>query len=158
MKLYFLRHAEAEGGTFNDFDRRLTERGKRRTATAAQVMLRLGSKPTAIYSSPRLRAKETAEIVADVLGRDVTITDRLDFSFELEDVETLVNTHNEDDEVMFVGHNPSFAEVVGDLSGGDVVMKKGGLARVDVVGWASPIEGQLIWLIAPRVFDALGDE
>lgn len=157
MKLYFLRHAEAEESS-NDFDRRLTERGKRRTETAAQVLLRLGITPTAIYSSPRLRAKETAEIVADVLGMDVTITDRLDFMFELEDVEALADTHNEDDELLFVGHNPSFAEVVGDLSGGDVVMKKGGLARVDVVGWGTPIEGQLIWLIAPRVFDALDND
>jgi hypothetical protein len=46
--------------------------------------------------------------------------------------------------------------VVGELTGGNVLMKKGGMARVDVVTAMSPLRGQLAWLIAPKVFDALG--
>jgi hypothetical protein len=45
---------------------------------------------------------------------------------------------------------------VGELCGGDVVMKKGSFARVDIYAPAAPLRGQLIWLIAPKVFDAVG--
>lgn len=156
MRLYFFRHAEAGYHYPSDFDRELTERGRRRTQTAAEVMVRLGIKPEHIYSSPRIRALQTAEIAAAELGMEVEVDRGIDFGFDLHIVEMLIEPLNEGDEVMFVGHNPSFEAVVSDLTGGDVAMKKGGLARVDVVGYASPIEGQLIWLIAPKVFDALG--
>jgi phosphohistidine phosphatase len=157
MKLYFFRHAEAEQGLSNDFERRLTRLGSRRTETAAQVLLTLGIKPAHIYSSPRIRARQTAEILADALEMDVELEDGLDFGFDLDVVEQLAEGLDEGGEVMFVGHEPSMSEVVGDLIGGEVVMKKGGMARVDVTFFASPLEGELVWLIAPKVFDVLGD-
>jgi hypothetical protein len=46
------------------------------------------------------------------------------------------------------------SDTVGELTGGQVVMKKGGLARVDIHSRA-PLRGALVWLIAPRVFEAL---
>src|SRR5208283_3739184 len=66
MKLYVLRHAEAEpgaGGT-SDEARQLTERGKARMAEAARGMRRLGLEFDAILTSPLARARQTAEIVA----------------------------------------------------------------------------------------------
>jgi phosphohistidine phosphatase len=154
MKLYFLRHAEAEELAASDFERRLTERGTRRTETAARVLVRLGIRPH-IYSSPRVRALQTAEIVAGALGLPVEVNGGLDFAFDLDVVEELVGDLVPDAEVMFVGHEPGMSEVIGDLTGADVVMKKGGLARVDVDFLAEPLAGQLIWLIAPKVFDQL---
>jgi phosphohistidine phosphatase len=156
MKLYFFRHAEAEPGLSNDFERRLTRRGSRRTETAAQVLLALGISPAHIYTSPRIRARQTAEILADALDMDVELEDGLDFGFNLDVVERLAEGIDEGGEVMFVGHEPSMSDVVSDLIGGEVVMKKGGMARVDVTFFASPLEGELVWLIAPRVFDVLG--
>jgi phosphohistidine phosphatase len=156
MRLYFFRHAEAEPGLSNDFERRLTRRGTRRTETAAQVLLTLGIGPAHIYSSPRIRARQTAEILADALEMDVELVDGLDFGFDLDVVEQLAEGLDEGGELMFVGHEPSMSEMVGDLIGGEVVMKKGGMARVDVTFFASPLEGELVWLIAPKVFDALG--
>jgi phosphohistidine phosphatase len=156
MKLYFFRHAEAEPGLSNDFERRLTRRGTRRTETAAQVLLALGISPAHFYSSPRIRARQTAEILADALEMDVELEDGLDFGFDLDVVERLAEGLDEGSELMFVGHEPSMSEVVGDLIGGEVAMKKGGMARVDVTFFGSPLEGELVWLIAPKVFDALG--
>jgi phosphohistidine phosphatase len=157
MRLYFLRHAEAEQLAASDFERRLTGRGIRRTQTAAQVLLKLGIKPAHIYSSPRVRALQTAEIVAGVLDLPVEVNDGLDFRFDLEVVEELIDDLAPDAEVMFVGHEPGMSEVVGDLTGADVTMKKGGLARVDVDFVTEPFSGQLIWLIAPKIFDQLGE-
>jgi phosphohistidine phosphatase len=156
MKLYFLRHAEAEELAASDFERRLTARGTRRTETAARVLVRLGIRPH-IYSSPRVRALQTAEIVAGALDLPVEVDDGLDFAFDLDVVEELIGDLAPDAEVMFVGHEPGMSEVVGDLTGADVAMKKGGLARVDVEFMAEPLSGRLIWLIAPKVFNRLGE-
>ncbi len=156
MRLYFVRHGIAEDLATSDFDRELTKRGRRRVANSAKVMKRLGIKPSQIYSSPRLRARQTAEIVADALGRGVTLSEAVNFGFDRADVRRLTRNLSADDEVMFVGHNPDMSILVSEITGVDLSMKKGGLARVDVIGRAVD-EGELVWLIAPKVFDALQD-
>lgn len=155
MRLYFVRHGHAEDGiNIADHDRQLTAQGIARMQTAARVMKRLEIAPTNIYSSPRVRARQTAEIIADVLGKTIDIRPEVDFSFNVQAVATLIADHTADDEVMFVGHNPSMSDVVGELTGARVSMKKGGLARVDVPATAL-IYTELVWYIAPKVFDAL---
>ncbi len=155
MRLYFFRHAEAEYDAATDYDRELTQRGIRRTETAARVMVKLGLAPAYIYSSPRVRAEQTAKIAADALEMEVEITELLDFNFSLEAVYRLIRNLSTEDEVMFVGHNPSMSVVVEELTGVNANLKKGGLARVDIYGPDSG-SGELVWLIAPKVFDALG--
>lgn len=157
MKLYFLRHGEAEDGLADDASRRLTQKGIARLDIAAQVMQRIDINPQFIYSSPRIRAQQTAEIVAEAFGLDVEIRKEVNFSFSIDAVAKLIEPLPEDSEVMFVGHEPSMSTTISDLTGADVVMKKGGLARVDIVQYAPPLEGQLIWLITPKVFEALND-
>lgn len=157
MKLYFLRHAEAEdivsGST--DHDRKLTARGIERTRAAGTVLVALNLKPTHIYASPRVRARHTAEIIARALGVKVEIHDDVNYDFDVQAVAKLIGGLTDEHEVMFVGHEPSLSQVIGQLTGGNVVMKKGSLARVDVVLPTSPLRGQLIWLIAPKIFEAL---
>lgn len=156
MRLYFLRHAEASYDAASDHDRPLTQRGQDRTQTAANVMKRLGIEPAYIFSSPRVRARDTAQIVADALKMDVDIHEAVNFSFSRAKLHNLIRELDEGDDVMFVGHNPSMSEVVSDLCGADINMKKGGLARIDL-DTVTPMRGSLVWLIAPKVFDALGD-
>ncbi len=157
MKLYLVRHAEAEDASdsVSDENRQLTAAGISRTQTAAHVMQRLGLKPQHIYSSPRARAAQTAEIIGKALKVPVKIHEAVDFTFDIQAVETLGSGLDDSAELMFVGHDPSMSKVVSDLTGANVVMKKGSLARIDVVTIASPLRGRLVWLIAPKVFDAL---
>ena len=160
MRLYFLRHGEAEdiSSATSDHERKLTTKGIERLETAAKVLSNLPIKPKHIYASPRVRALHTAEIVAKALGKKVEVNEAVNFSFSLSAVETLINGLDNSDEVMFVGHEPSMSQIVGQLTGGNVAMKKGGLARVDAVIPTSPLRGQLIWLIAPKIFDSLDDD
>lgn len=157
MRLYFLRHGIAENLATSDFERELTKRGRRRVATSAKVMKGLGIAPRQIFSSPRLRARQTAEIVADALGMTVTISEAVNFGFDLRDLRRLTQDCSADDELMFVGHNPDMSLLVSEISGVDASIKKGGLARIDVIG-SRVDEGELVWLIAPKVFDALHDK
>lgn len=156
MKLYFLRHAEANYDAATDHDRPLTKRGEQRMKSAAKILRRLDLHITHLYSSPRVRARDTAKIVADALGLAVEIREELNFSFNVGDVVMLTSALTEAHAVMFVGHNPSLSEIVSVLTGARVDMKKGGLARVDIPEPGARV-GELVWLIAPKIFDALDD-
>ena len=154
MRLYFVRHGIAEDFADSDFQRELTKRGRRRIYRAAAVIERLGIQPVKIFTSPRARSLQTADIMAEALGMRATVTDAVNFGFDLADVGRLIKPLRGNDEVMFVGHNPDMSLLVNALTGSDVAMKKGGLARIDIYGREAQ-NGELVWLIAPKVFDAL---
>ena len=73
MQLYFLRHAIAHDADENTSDeqRALTDKGIAHTRHTARLIKALGVKPNRLYSSPLVRARETANIVAQLLGIEV---------------------------------------------------------------------------------------
>ena len=102
-------------------------------------------------TSPLARARRTAEIVAEDLAlRDRLVEDeRLAPGFDVRRLEQVLAAHGPADALMVVGHEPDFSETVAELiGGGEIVMKKGGLARVDVT---APVAGggELVWLLTP---------
>ncbi len=80
MKLYFVRHGESEANLLHEFSNRglkhsLTARGKQQAITLAQ---KLGGISVAkLFSSPLLRAVQTAGILSAKLGVPYEITDAL---------------------------------------------------------------------------------
>ena len=149
-----MRHGIAEDFATSDFARELTPRGRRRVGQSAAVMRQLRLQPQRIFSSPRLRSLQTAELIAAALDCPVTVAEEVNFGFDLDDISYLTKDLPIGAEAMFVGHNPDMSLVVHGLTGVDVSMKKGGLARVDVFD-GQAAKGELVWLIAPKVFDAL---
>jgi phosphohistidine phosphatase len=156
--LYFFRHGEAEDAAngMSDNDRTLTSKGTRRTTNAAQALTRLKVKPARLYSSPRVRARQTADILAESLGLPVEVRDEVDFNFSVSAVERLIADVDGEQDVLFVGHEPSLSIILSEMTGANVAMKKGGMARVDIAPTTSPLRGRLVWLLAPRVFDEVG--
>ncbi len=154
MQLYFLRHGEAEDYNEDDHNRALTTIGKSRLQTAAQVMRRLKFNLTHIYTSPRIRALQTAQIVGKELGIDPHITELLNYGFNLNALTQLIASSPDDSQVMLVGHEPTFSQTIAHLTGGHVNMKRGGLVRIDVPK-AHLNSGILVWVVAPKVFDSL---
>src|SRR5919198_3484467 len=67
MKLYFLRHADALEGT-DDAARPLSAHGKKEAREVGRFLKRAGIEFDAAYSSPLIRARQTAEIVLDFCG------------------------------------------------------------------------------------------
>lgn len=154
MKVYFLRHgkaanrAEWAGG---DDDRPLTREGEEAMTREAAALRALDLAPDVIVTSPLARARRTAEIVADGLGlRGRLVEDeRLAHGFDVHRLAQVLAAHDPADVVMVVGHEPDFSAAVAELiGGGEIVMKKGGLARVDVT---APVAGggELVWLLTP---------
>lgn len=156
MRICFFRHALAEDNTdgrLMDAERRLTPRGIARTEQAAQFLAALGLQPGVLYSSPLVRARDTAAILGKQFGLAVTETPLLAPGFNVNALERLVQGLAGDAEVMVVGHEPDFSGTIAALTGGGrVEMKKGGLARVDIIA-TDPLRGTLVWLLPPSVMD-----
>jgi len=154
MIVYIMRHGKAEDLALSDEVRALTSEGVRKTEEAARVLRRLNIQPNAIYASPRTRAQQTAQIVAQALGQRVTTREELDFAFDLGRMMGLLVSHDERDEVLLVGHNPSLSEVVQAACGANVMLKKGAVAALN---WsqAVPRQAELLWLATPSLFGSL---
>lgn len=156
-RLFFLRHARADRDRFHGTDdsmRPLVDEGRRRTRDSARFMADLGlADVDVIVTSPLVRARETAQITAEELGLgDRVLEDpRLGLGFRLGVLsDVLADLPGQPRQVMLVGHEPGFSGVIGDLTGGEVVMRKGALARVDLL--ATPeLLGELVWLLQPKV-------
>jgi phosphohistidine phosphatase len=157
MKLYLLRHgiAEDHGPDGTDASRELTGEGIDKMRREARGMGRLGVKLDLLLTSPLARARQTAEIVGRELACDVQIADALAPGCNAERLLGLLRQHEEAQRVMVVGHEPDFSTMTSALTGGGhVVVKKGGLARVDLPT-LTPGSGALIWLLQPRTLLAL---
>lgn len=156
MRLYFFRHGNAEDAdlaSLSDFSRVLTSKGVERTKAAAATLKALDLKLTRLYSSPLVRAQQTAEILAKALDVPVTERDEIGPGFSLEAVAELIADFNDEDAIMFVGHEPDFSTTISRcIGGGDINMKKGSLARVDVLT-REPLHGMLVWLVPAKVFE-----
>jgi len=153
MDLYFLRHGDAEPAEagLSDAERALTRKGQKTTRAEAEGMARLGVRPEVILTSPLVRARETADIVAEVLGTGPPVeTELLACGCRLGELQQALAPHMGRSSVMVVGHEPDFGLLVGQLSGGSrVAMKKGGLARLSLYA-VEPCAAELRWLLTPE--------
>jgi phosphohistidine phosphatase len=136
LVIWFLRHGDAEQGS-PDFERKLTAKGERQATDAGAALAALGVKLELCLTSPRVRARDTARIACEALDVDVVEEDRL-AGGDFDPLELSAGL----DEVLLVGHEPDFSDVIGELIGGRVDMKKGGLAAVE--------DGELRLLLRPK--------
>jgi phosphohistidine phosphatase len=124
MKMLFLvRHAKSswDDVSLSDKDRPLNDRGKRDAPKMGERLAKRGVQPDLILSSPAVRARTTAEIVAKPLGynrKDIVVDDRLYATT----ADNLLYTIEELDDkfacVMLFGHNPELTELAQRLSHG----------------------------------------
>lgn len=151
MRLYFVRHGDAtwDAWTGPDEERPLTKKGRKQLASVAASLQALNVRPARILTSPLPRAAETAQILADVLAGESAPTPALAPGFGVDTLEGLVQGHGEGD-LMLVGHEPDFSEVIGALTGASVRLAKAGVARVDLEQ-ADDLHGRLVWLVPPKV-------
>lgn len=155
MQIYFLRHgiANFDVWTQPDFERPLNQKGIERMKLTARCIQDLDLGLDVLLSSPLVRARQTAEIVAEVLDPKPLfhMDERLSPGFDLQDLEAIMQNYGDAQALMVVGHEPDFSEVIGDLIGGaKIVVKKGSLARIDI-STLSPPGGTLVWMIPPKL-------
>ena len=156
MHCYFLRHGIAEEPaewTGSDFDRPLTRAGRVRMEREAKAIEDLQLELDVIVTSPLVRARETAEIVAERLEMrgDLVEDERLAEGFDAERLGAILRDHSDAKSIMLVGHEPDMSAVIGHAIGdGRVELKKGAVACVEFADATSP-RGELLWLAPPRI-------
>ena len=161
MKLYFLRHgiaAEPEDWAGDDFDRPLTDEGIAKMQRAADAMAELRLDLDVIVTSPLVRARQTAGIVARALHlKGQLIEDpRLGGGFGPGPLPDILADHAKADAVLLVGHEPAMCRTVGHLIGDAAIdFKKGTLACVNVPNIAN-LRGELQWLVTAKILAMKG--
>jgi len=155
MIIYFLRHGLAldrEQWQKADELRPLTSKGMKNMVRQAEAIRSLDLGLQAIITSPLVRAYQTADIVAKKLDLDDALVqdERLGPGFDLTKLVEILKAHPETERILLVGHEPDFSMTISALiGGGSLVVKKGALARVDIIN-QEPLQGDLVWLLPPK--------
>lgn len=152
VELCFLRHAHAGDATrwLDDDDLRpLTEKGRGQADRLGRLLVAASYVPDVILASPLVRAQATAEIVAGHLDRAVAIDARLGGPLDLATLERILMDADDPRRPLLVGHDPDFSELVSELAGAPIHVRKGTLARIDVERPLEAGAGELRWLLPP---------
>jgi phosphohistidine phosphatase len=159
MFLHLLRHADAgdpEAWEGPDAARPLSDNGRKQSERLGKYLAGIAFKGGPFISSPKLRAAQTAELVADEVKAKVDLDDRLGESLSLEVVEGVLRDAGDPERAVLIGHDPDFSDLLTELVDTTrVEMRKGALARIEVDRPLRPGAGTLRWLIPP---DALKPE
>jgi phosphohistidine phosphatase len=164
MKLYLVRHGIAvDRGTsgLSDEERFLTEEGIEKMRQAARGLGKIGVRPALILSSPLVRARQTAEILAEALGKNIPVklTAALSPAGTREQVYEDIRRERRLESVMLVGHQPSLGELAGALAWRSpdcyVELKKGGACAIELDQLAPEPRGKLLLLLTPPVMRSL---
>ncbi len=163
MNLYIIRHAIAVDEYEDDSQRPLTDKGKKKMRQIAKGLRALGVDFDLVLSSPYLRAKETAEILADVfkVKADVVFSDNLvpsgDPDLLISEMNEKYNAHS----VALIGHEPQLTALVGLLVSEnaivDMSLKKGGVCRLSADDLHHTRKATLEWLITPGILVEIGE-
>lgn len=166
MNLYLLRHgiAGAAEPTESDGERPLTPKGIKRMRRAARGLRRLGISFDAILTSPLVRARQTADIVANALGLEAQLEEIPELS-PASSVDRLISSltrFQKREHVLLVGHNPLLPDAASVLIAGkkensfQIDLKKGGLCRIEIEGLPPDTPGTLHWFLTPKQLRRLG--
>ena len=80
----------------------------------------------------------------------VIVDERLVPGFDADALRAIL-AENPAEKLMLVGHDPSFSNVIAKvIGGGSIVLRKGGLARLDIEDLTTP-SGRLVWLATPSL-------
>jgi phosphohistidine phosphatase len=161
---YRVRHAIAaeRGDDWPDDDKRpLTERGIGRFKDAVEGLHVLDVELDEIFTSPLVRAKQTADLLAAGMKRkpSVKLLDALAPGNSPSAVMAQLAKAAKRRRIALVGHEPGLGELAAHLIGAGRALpfKKGGICRIDVESLTSRRPGALLWFVTPKVLRELSD-
>lgn len=161
--LLVLRHAKSswKDSGMEDHERPLNKRGKKAAPKMGKLIKREGLVPDLIISSTAVRARTTAEAVAEKSKYPGEI--RLDRRLYLSGPSAVMDVLKEIDDatverVMIVGHNPGQEETIRQMTGREERLPTAALARIDfpIDAWKElgpETQGNLIHLWRPKELD-----
>jgi phosphohistidine phosphatase len=164
LELYLIRHgiAAERGDEYPDDSKRpLTSAGMSKLREVAKGLNELDVSFNVIISSPLVRTRQTAEIVAGTLKEkpQVVTSDALAPAGTPAGVVQELARHAKHARIALVGHEPNLGELAARLIGAKsaIEFKKGAICRIDFEVLPPEGMGQLRWFLPPRVLRKLGD-
>jgi phosphohistidine phosphatase len=169
MNLYLMRHAIAvagnEPGVDTDGERSLSPKGIKRMRKAARGLKRLEIPFDALLTSPLLRARQTADVVAPLIGLEgqVEVISGLTPESSVDNLISDLTGYQNREHLLLVGHEPLLSQTVSFLLTGKrnqelgIELKKGGLCRIEIDGLPPDKPGKLHWLLAPKQLRLFGE-
>jgi phosphohistidine phosphatase len=152
IAIYLLRHAHAGDParwSGDDAERPLSARGREQARRLGRFLAERALMFDTIVSSPKKRARQTAELFADAFGVGVAIDDRLGGPLDVDLLSDVIEGAG-GTSIVLVGHDPDFSELCGSLTGsGYLPLRKGALARIDAAVPLQAGAGVLRWLLPP---------
>ncbi len=158
LTLYLVRHAIAadRGPAWPDDSKRpLTPDGVKKFRRAARGVADIGVEVDRILTSPLVRARQTAELLAAALPGDPPIVDTraLVPGASYEALVEAVAEHEECGALALVGHEPGIGDLAGRLVGASspLEFRKGAVCRIDFDAWPPPPPGRLRWFATQKI-------
>ena len=153
VELGLLRHAHAGDPTSwsrPDDLRPLTDKGRGQAERLGRLLASAGFVPDAMLTSPRVRAVQTAELVADHLDVPVRTDQRLGGLLDLGVLEAILDDAGTPVRPILVGHDPDFSDLLVLLTGSPRLrLRKGAFALLDVERPLAAGSAELRWLVPP---------
>jgi phosphohistidine phosphatase len=163
FELYLVRHAiaaERGDGWPDDAKRPLTVRGIARFKDVVRGLHRLDVGIDEIFTSPLVRARQTADLLAAGLASTpvVKTLDALAPVHAPAAVLTQLARAARRSRIALVGHEPDLGELAAHLVGTRraIPFRKGGVARIDLGSISARRIGTLVWFLPPKVLRELG--
>ena len=164
-ELYIVRHAIAaeRGDDWPDDDKRpLTEKGISRFKDELCGLRWLDVGIDEIFSSPLVRAKQTADLLAagSSTKPSVKLLAALAPGQSPDEVMAQLSRAAKRRRIALVGHEPGLGELTAHLIGAKrpLEFRKGGVCRIDLQGLNEKRPGALIWFVTPKMLRHLGKQ
>jgi phosphohistidine phosphatase len=161
VRVLIVRHGQAvpQGAPgVADTDRPLTADGERRFRAAARTIARLQRTPDALLTSPLVRARQTAGLLASAWGDIAPTAERALAEGGVDAIVEVLARQPRDATVALVGHEPTVSSLVieflGVMSSEALTFAVGTAALLDV---ASPFRrsARLVWFLPADLAEAL---
>ena len=166
LDVYLIRHAAAEerGPAWPDDDLRpLSAEGRAGMGKAARGLVRLGVTFNVILTSPLVRARQTADVVAEAFDArpPIVVVDALAPGGGDADLLVELTKHSHRRGIALVGHEPDLGELAARLVGSRraLAFKKGAVCRIGMESLTESIPparpGTLRWFLTPAILRAI---
>lgn len=162
MELFILRHGEAGqrlSSNPSDRQRSLTATGKEEVTEVAKALRKIGTKFDIIATSPLKRAYETATIVANVfkMPKKLQTWNELAPEGVRTEVYRKICRLRQEYSILLVGHEPQLSAMVNDIihtsrsKSAKIILRKAGLVRIRIITCNPALNGELRWLLTPKI-------
>lgn len=135
-----------------DAARYLSARGRVSFREMARRFREAGALPTRMFTSPFVRAVQTAEILSETLQYDAEVAVALQLApgFDVEGLNVVLDGFPGEREIAFVGHEPDLGDILTRLLSlpRGYAMRKGSIAALDLPDTGNRVRADFAWLLA----------